>query len=66
MEISDNATKIILAIITAVSAIAAIGFTIKVVNRKNKRTNGVDVRHSTVTGDVAGRDINKSGGNLKK
>ena len=51
--ITDNLTKIILAII----AISAVGIVIKV--RKNKKSNKVTQKKNKVGGDMAGRDINK-------
>jgi hypothetical protein len=60
---SNNATQIVLAII---AAIAGAGLIFRFVIRKNNRSGGVDVKDSTVTGDVAGRDINKAGRDLNK
>jgi hypothetical protein len=60
---SNNATQIFLAII---AAIAGAGLIFRFVIRKNYRNGGVDVKDSTVTGDVAGRDINKAGKDLNK
>lgn len=61
MNLNNNLTQIILAIL---ALIAAVGITIKITNtRKSKKTrdtdNSVTISDNDVGGDVAGRDVNK-------
>lgn len=58
MDLNDNTTKIILAII---AALIGAGLIFKfVIKRKNTKNSGsVNIRDSDVGGDVAGRDIKK-------
>ena len=51
--ITDNLKEIILALI----AILTLGIVIKI--RKNKKSNKVTQKKNKVSGDMAGRDINK-------
>ena len=51
--ITDNLTKIILAVI----AILAVGVVIKI--RNNRKSTKVTQKNNEVGGDMAGRDINK-------
>lgn len=59
MELLDNLTTIIIAII----GIFATGFVIKVLIKKKKSANNtkssIGIKNSKIGGDVAGRDINK-------
>ncbi len=63
MNLSDNVTQIILAV---VAALVGAGLIFRIVIRTNKRNGGVDVRNSSVTGDIAGGNINKAGRDIKK
>ncbi|HTJ48464.1 MAG TPA: hypothetical protein VL443_03340 [Cyclobacteriaceae bacterium] len=58
MDLSNDLTKIILAVITA---IIGTGLIFKFISKKkNKNKSGsVSIKNSKVGGDVAGRDINK-------
>lgn len=60
MDFGSNTTKILLAIVAVLAALVATGFIIKIRSKKNnKKVGGVNINRSTISGDVAGRDIKK-------
>ena len=57
MDLGNNTTQIILAII---AAIAALGITIRIITKKKSNSDNTNIKvKKSDTGDIAGRDINK-------
>lgn len=60
MNVTDNIKEIILAII---ALLAAAAITIRIYRKSSKNSKNITIKNSQ-TGDVSGRDMYKSGGDI--
>jgi hypothetical protein len=59
-----NTTKVILAIVAAIAALFAVGFTVRIISNKKSKSDGsinkVKQKNISTFGDVVGRDNNRN------